>query len=61
MNIAAELRERAARYRRMALQLADPQAIRVLTELAEEYEAAAMEVERGEVFPPPDFFPRGRS
>jgi hypothetical protein len=61
MNITAELRERAARYRRMALHLVDAQAVKVLIELAEEYEAAATELERGEVFPPPDFFPRDRS
>jgi hypothetical protein len=51
MNIAAELRERAARYRRMTLQLTDPQAIKVLIALAGEYETAATELERGEVFP----------
>jgi hypothetical protein len=54
MNIAAELRERAARYRRMTLRLTDPQAVKVLTELAAEYDEEATEVERGEVFPPPD-------
>jgi hypothetical protein len=54
MNIAAELRERAARYRRMTLQLADPQAVKVLIALAAEYDEAARELERGEVFPPPE-------
>jgi hypothetical protein len=57
MNIAVELRERAARYRRMTLQLADAQAVKVLIELAAEYEAAATELERGKVFPAPEGLP----
>ena len=44
-----ELREKAARYREMATNLADRKAIDALHQLAEEYEALAakMEVEGG--------------
>jgi hypothetical protein len=52
MNIAFELREKAARYRLMALEMVDRQAVRALTELAVEYDAAATEMEKGKVFPP---------
>jgi hypothetical protein len=34
MNIAFELREKADRYRLLARQMTDPQAVRALTELA---------------------------
>jgi hypothetical protein len=54
MNIAFELREKADRYRLLARQMTDRQAVRALTELAAEYDEAAREVERGEVFPPQD-------
>ena len=36
-----ELRERAERYRRMALQVTDPRTIEALNELADEYEEMA--------------------
>jgi hypothetical protein len=48
---AFELREKAARYRHLARQLTDPQAVKVLTELAAEYDEAATEMEKGKVFP----------
>jgi hypothetical protein len=45
-----EMRERAARYRLMAIQISDAQAIDALRALADEYDARAKEIEdRGQV------------
>jgi hypothetical protein len=45
MESSDELRQRADRYRRMALSLTDAQAIEALEELAAEYDALAVMLE----------------
>jgi hypothetical protein len=48
MESSDELRERAGRYRRMALSITDAQATEALKELAAEYEALAATLEAAE-------------
>jgi hypothetical protein len=40
-----EMRERAARYRSIAMRIVDAQTIKALRDLADEYEARAKEIE----------------
>jgi len=47
-----ELREKAARYRQIAANMADRRTINALHELAGEYEVMAAELETGEKFSP---------
>ena len=54
MKSASELRRAAKKYRLMARQSADPKMIEALTELAEEYEATAKELEEKDGSRAPD-------
>jgi len=42
----AELREKAERYRRMALHLIDPRTVEALNELAQQYNEVASKLEK---------------
>jgi hypothetical protein len=46
MEDPEELRDKAERYRRMALQFNDPRTINALNELAREYDAVAARLEQ---------------
>jgi hypothetical protein len=46
MKRAGELRQRAERYRRLKMQIGDPAAVQALSELADEFDTTAEELER---------------